>query len=198
MDLATLLGLQDNPAELAGYGPLPAPLARALAADGKWRRLIHEPLTGALLDLGHSSYTPSADLVRYIRARDARCQFPGCSRPAHRCDLDHTRPYKPDDPGGGGTDRGNLGAVCLQHHRLKHHSGWTLRRDPRTQAATWTSPTGHSYQVEHHDHRAEPTMPPPDDLIESLWPVVVADPDRLDDPVEPQDLEPDDPWGQAA
>jgi hypothetical protein len=203
MDLATLLGLQDNPAELAGYGPLPAPLARALAADGKWRRLIHEPLAGALLDLGHSSYTPNADLVRYIRARDARCQFPGCSRPAHRCDLDHTRPYKPDDPEGGRTDRGNLGPLCAQHHRLKHRFGWTLCRDPETELATWTSPTGHSYRVDHHDHRPEPTMPPADHLIEPEWPVVVADPDLLWDPVEPQDLEPQDlephdPWGLAA
>jgi hypothetical protein len=28
IDLPTLLGLQDHPGELAGYGPLPAPLAR--------------------------------------------------------------------------------------------------------------------------------------------------------------------------
>jgi hypothetical protein len=36
IDLPTLLGLQDNAGELAGYGPLPAPLARTppLTADG--------------------------------------------------------------------------------------------------------------------------------------------------------------------
>ena len=34
VDVPTLLGLQDNPAELAGYGPIPAELAHILAADG--------------------------------------------------------------------------------------------------------------------------------------------------------------------
>ena len=58
IDLPTLLGLRDHPAELTGYGPLPAPLARTLAADGKWRRLIHDPFTGHLLDLGHTTYEP--------------------------------------------------------------------------------------------------------------------------------------------
>ena len=64
VDLPTLLGLQDNPAELAGYGPIPAELARILATDGRWRRMILEPQTGELLDLGHSSYKRSAELSR--------------------------------------------------------------------------------------------------------------------------------------
>jgi hypothetical protein len=153
IDLPTLLGLRDNPAELAGYGPLAALLARALAADGKWRRLIHDPHTGALLDLGRSSYTPSAELTRYIHTRDAVCGFPGCNRAAHRYHLDHTHPYKPDDPAGGGTDRNNLGPLCEHHHRLKHRAGWVLRRDP-TGRATWTSPLGHRYAVDHHDYRS--------------------------------------------
>ncbi len=40
---------------VAGYGPLPAPLARTLAADGRWRRMVLDPMTGALLDLGTTS-----------------------------------------------------------------------------------------------------------------------------------------------
>jgi hypothetical protein len=59
MDLPTLLGLRNNPAELHGYGPLPAPLARALAADNGWQRLIHDPITGAPLDLGRTPATPA-------------------------------------------------------------------------------------------------------------------------------------------
>jgi len=70
------LGLQDNPGELAGYGPLPAPLARTLAADGRWRRMIVEPQTGALIDLGHRSYQPSAELARFVKTRDRSCIFP--------------------------------------------------------------------------------------------------------------------------
>lgn len=153
MDLPTALGLADHPSELAGYGPIDAATARALAADGKWRRLICEPLTGALLDLGHTTYQPSAALARYIQLRDVRCQFPSCNQPARRCHLDHTRRYEPDDPAGGKTDRNNLGALCEHHHRLKHRVGWTLSRNPDTEEATWTSPTGHRYPIDHEDHR---------------------------------------------
>lgn len=35
--LSTLLGLDDAPADLAGYGPITAEAARALARDGTWR-----------------------------------------------------------------------------------------------------------------------------------------------------------------
>jgi hypothetical protein len=152
-DLATLLGLRDNPGELAGYGPIPASAVRALAADGKWRRLIHEPLTGALLDLGKTSYEPSAALERFIRARDVRCSFPGpgCGQPAHRCELDHTCPY--ESGAAGRTDRANLGPLCKSHHRLKHETGRGLARDPDTHEATWTSSTAHEYPVPRHDHR---------------------------------------------
>ncbi len=76
IDLPALLGLQHNPAELAGYGPIAAPLARALAADGRWRRMILDPQTGALLDLGHSRYRPSQALSRYVKTRDRTCVFP--------------------------------------------------------------------------------------------------------------------------
>jgi hypothetical protein len=152
MDLATLLGLRDNPGELAGYGPIPASAARALAADGKWRRLIHDPLTGALLDLGKTSYQPSAALERFIRSRDARCAFPSCGQPAHRCHVDHTCPYRSGPAGK--TTRSNLGALCENHHILKHKTDWILRRDQTTHEATWTSPTHHEYPVTHHDHRA--------------------------------------------
>jgi hypothetical protein len=124
-----------------------------LAADGSWRRLIHDPDSGALLDLGHTAYRPTAALTRYIETRDPVCQFPHCFRAARRCHLDHTRPYRPDDPGGGKTDRLNLGPLCEHHHLLKHRAGWVLRRDPDSGHATWTSPLGKLYEVSPHDHR---------------------------------------------
>src|SRR5262249_56017786 len=36
---STLMGLDDQPADLAGYGPIPADLARELAAAGTWPAL---------------------------------------------------------------------------------------------------------------------------------------------------------------
>ncbi|HKA70070.1 MAG TPA: DUF222 domain-containing protein, partial [Actinomycetes bacterium] len=87
----TLLGLDDQPGELAGYGPIPAGLARMLAAGGTWRRLLTDPRSGALLELGRTTYVPPAALADQVRARDVTCRFPGCRRPAIGCDLDHTR-----------------------------------------------------------------------------------------------------------
>ncbi len=167
MDLPTALGLADNPAELAGYGPLPAPLARALAVDGKWRRLSYEPQSGALLDLGRSRYTPSAELARLIRARDMTCNWPGCNRPAHRCEIDHGQPFRPHEDDGGRTDRVNLGPFCGYHHDVKHRAGWLLRRDPQTGQATWISPTGHRYANPAHDYR--PTLADPGPAGDRPW-----------------------------
>ena len=154
VDLPTLLGLQENPAELAGYGPIPAELARILAADGRWRRMILEPESGDLLDLGHSSYKPSAELSRFVKTRDRTCTFPCCNRAADHGDLDHKRPYR-DDPEGGRTDRANLHPPCKNHHVLKHKGRWTLRTKPDTGHRSWISPTGHSYDIEPVDHRSE-------------------------------------------
>ena len=41
VDLPTLLHLAEHPAELPGFGPLPASVARELAGDTAWRRRSH-------------------------------------------------------------------------------------------------------------------------------------------------------------
>ena len=46
---------------------------------------------------------------------------------------------------GGTTDHTNCAALCRRHHRAKTTGGWTLTRQGHT--ATWTSPTGHTYQT---------------------------------------------------
>ncbi len=138
----TLLGLDETPAELAGYGPISADAARRIAASGTWRRLLTDPATGALLDYGHTTYRPPADLTRYLIARDQVCGFPGCSAPARRCDLDHCLCYRD----GGTTCRFNVGPLCRRHHRLKHQTDWHLERHP-DESWTWTSPTGRTYHL---------------------------------------------------
>jgi hypothetical protein len=136
----TLAGIDDQPGELAGYGPVTADTARRLAERGTWRRLLTDP-TGRLLDYGTTTYRAPADLTRHLHARDRVCGFPGCNIPAHRCDLDHTTPY-PKGP----TNPANMGALCRRHHRAKHHAGWTLTRTPDG-TPTWTSPAGKTYRV---------------------------------------------------
>jgi Domain of unknown function (DUF222) len=146
---ATLLGADDQPGELAGYGPIPANLAREVAADATWRRLLTEPASGALLDYGRTAYKPPAALADFVRARDKTCRFPGCTRAAQRCELDHRIPY-PVGP----TSADNLDALCTHHHQLKHRSNWTGERLSNGDYQ-WTSPAGHTYT-----QRAEPILEP--------------------------------------
>jgi len=142
IDLPTLLGLCENPGQLAGYGAIPASVARALASDGKWKRFITDPQTGALLDYGRETYQPPQALIDFLIARDRTCRFPGCRRSAALSDLDHAQGWEE----GGTTSLDNLGALCRRHHQLKTHGGWSIesRADG---SCTWTSPLGKIYQT---------------------------------------------------
>jgi hypothetical protein len=142
IDLPTLLGLAENPGQLAGYGAIPASVARALASDGKWQRFITDPQTGTLLDYGRESYEPPQALVDFLIARDRTCRFPGCRQSAARADLDHAQSWE----SGGKTSAANLGALCRRHHRLKTHGGWKLVSHSDG-SCTWTSPLGKIYEV---------------------------------------------------
>lgn len=142
IDLPTLLGLNENPGQLAGYGVLPAQVVRALASEGKWRRFITDPNTGTLLDYGRDSYQPPQDLVDYLIARDRTCRFPGCRQSAARADIDHAEAWED----GGETSAANLGALCRRHHRMKTHGGWKLSSN-EDGSCSWESPDGHRYFV---------------------------------------------------
>ena len=140
IDLPTLLGLAENPGQLAGYGAIPASVARELASDGKWKRFITDPQTGSLLDYGRESYEPPQALKDFLIARDRTCRFPGCRRSAALSDLDHAQSW--DE--GGSTSVENLGALCRRHHRLKTHDGWSVTSNPDG-SCTWTSPLGKKF-----------------------------------------------------
>jgi hypothetical protein len=141
----TLLGLDDGPAELAGYGPIPASLARELAARGTWRRILTDPGTGTVVERGRVTYRPGADLTGVVVARDVTCTFPGCRQPAARCDLDHVEPFDPGRPATDQTSADNLHALCRHHHLAKTHARWDVERDHRTGVTRWTSPAGITY-----------------------------------------------------
>ncbi|GAA1691342.1 hypothetical protein GCM10009765_45950 [Fodinicola feengrottensis] len=138
----TLLGLDNQPAFLAGYGAIPASMARRLAKDSTWRRLLTDPSSNKLTDAGRARYRPSTALQEYIEARDVTCRWPGCRRAAQRCDKDHSIPF-PD----GSTCETNLVCLCRYHHRLKTHSGWKVRLDPDGTYTVMT-PTGRIYLTE--------------------------------------------------
>lgn len=138
----TLLGLDELPGELAGYGPIPADLARRIAQDGTWRRLLTDPVTGVLLDRGDTSYRPGADLTNAVVARDVTCTHPYCGQPAWRCELDHVEPFDPKRPAEEQTTAANLEARCKHHHEQKTSGGWSVRRNPDTGDTEWTDPLG--------------------------------------------------------
>ncbi|MFD1505004.1 DUF222 domain-containing protein [Georgenia yuyongxinii] len=137
--MATLLG-GDEPGTLHGYGPIDPATARALALGGTWRRLVTDPLSGTVLDLGRTRYRPPTDLAELIRARDKTCFRPGCGAHADGCHLDHTIPAAH----GGPTADTNLAPACTTDHTLKTlgdfyvrqiHPGvfdWLSRRTART------------------------------------------------------------------
>jgi hypothetical protein len=150
IDLPTLLGLAEHPGEIPGYGIIPAGLARELAADGTWRRLVTDPQTGHLVDCARTRYRPSQHLTDYLLTREKVSSFPGSAIPSQRCDLDHTQPY-PQGP----TDRDNLGPLDRRAHRAKTTGNWTMQRTPGG-TTTWRSPTGHTHTTEPHDYRLGP------------------------------------------
>jgi hypothetical protein len=144
---ATLAGADDKPGTLDGYGPIGAAFARKIATDptGVWKRLVTDPVDGSLLEHSRKTYRPPAALDDFVRARDGKCRFPGCTRSAQHADLDHTIPW-PKGP----TAAGNLGALCRRHHRLKHQTTWQLTQD--NGRFCWTSPTGRHYITEPENH----------------------------------------------
>jgi hypothetical protein len=135
VDLLTLLGLHENPAELAGFGPIPARVARLLLEDASLRRVVTDPITGQALDAGQV-YRPTDTLVTAIRVHDQHCQFPGCRR-ALSIELDH----RTEHSRGGTTNTGNLQVLCRRHHALKTAGTWTPTPRPDG-SVTWTGPHG--------------------------------------------------------
>ncbi|MDO3398601.1 DUF222 domain-containing protein [Mycolicibacterium neoaurum] len=115
---------------------IPAHLLADLIAGGATVR----PLSSAT-DLGSEPrYRPSAKLAAYVRMTAMTCCFPGCGKPAQRCDLDHVVAWP-----AGATHPGNLRPLCREHHLLKTmKTGWTPTAHPDG-TTEWTAPSGHRY-----------------------------------------------------
>lgn len=140
----TLLGVSDEPATLEGYGPIDHDTAMRLAATApSFTRLLTHPETGAVLSVGRDRYTVPADLRTWLRVRDGTCRFPGCSRAARICEIDHTKDWLHN----GQTAHDNLAHLCPAHHRLKHQTRWTVAQSPGG-VLKWTSPNGRAYATE--------------------------------------------------
>jgi hypothetical protein len=172
-----MLGVTDEPAMLDGYGPIPPSMARRLIADGaeSFHRVLTDPRDGAPLEIGRSSYRLTKAQRQWLRLRDGKCPFPGCSNHSLDNEADHILAWAH----GGTTGISNLGQPCHKHHRLRHTTGWTPTTATKNEPPGWTSPTGRHYTSEHPDwepphwpsrmfdvlSHQEPHCPPSEDAL---------------------------------
>jgi hypothetical protein len=145
----SLMGLTEEPAMLDGYGPIPPSMARHLVANGadSFYRVLVDPRDGAPLEIGRTSYRVGKAMRNWLRLRDGKCPFPGCSNHSLDNEADHILAWHQ----GGTTGISNLGQPCPKHHRLRHTSGWKPTPATKTAPPGWTSPTGRHYKSEHQD-----------------------------------------------
>jgi hypothetical protein len=146
-----LTGQGDDACHVADHGPVPADLARELAADAEWlRRLYAEPATGSLVEMDSTQRRFPGGLRHFLRLRDRTCRIPWCDAPVR--DADHVE----DAARGGPTSADNGQGLCEGHNIAKEAHGWQARPRPGPRhTVTTTTPSGHSY-----DSTAPPARPP--------------------------------------
>ncbi|MGP5625582.1 HNH endonuclease [Brachybacterium alimentarium] len=164
----TLMGLDDAPATYDGVIPLPADMARRLAAGEEvWHRVLTDPTTGEFLPLPADQYRPTAAMVEHLRLRDPVCAAPGCTRTTSSdAENDHIEEFDHSDPQRGGpTSIENLHRLHWAHHDAKTKGRTDPVRNPDG-STTWTvgTPT-----------RAEVTIAPRTDLVTPIIAAALAD-----------------------
>ena len=147
----TLLGGDSAPADISGYGPIPAAVARSMVARSvadrrsraTLRRLYTHPRTGALVSMESRARLFPRGLATFIELRDQRCRTPYCDAPIrHR---DHAQPWA---KGGTTTVENGLG-LCERCNYTKEAPGWRVSTSVdknHTHTAEFTTPTGRRYQ----------------------------------------------------
>ena len=124
--IQTVMGLTDDPGTLSGGTPVPAGLARAIAADpdATWYRMLTDP-AGQMVELSTTSYKPTAPIWRHVTAHWVSCFEPDCHAPATQVELDHRIPWPR-----GETRTGNLWPGCKRGHTAKHTPGFSIEQTP--------------------------------------------------------------------
>ena len=146
---AALLGAtregRDEPAQLVGLGPIPAPMGRDLlrdtTADVWLRRLFTRPDDGALVAMESRRRLFPDRLRRFLVLRDQTCRTPWCGAPIRH--LDHVTPAET----GGVTSAENGQGLCAACNHTKQAHAWLARPGPAGAGHTveLTTPTGHTY-----------------------------------------------------
>ncbi|MGB3232474.1 MAG: DUF222 domain-containing protein [Mycobacterium sp.] len=155
----TLAGDDEEPAWLAGFGPIPAGLACALtgeaATDAKvkatLRRLYRHPKSGQLVAMESRARIFPKALARFLQLRDQTCRTPYCDAPIRHCD--HATPARE----GGPTSALNGLGDCEACNYAKEAPGWQVNTTEidGEHRAEYRTPTGAVYQS------AAPPLPGP-------------------------------------
>lgn len=90
------------------------------------------------------SYQPTSHIRAYTQGRDLTCRWPGCTMPAHKCQLDHRIEYN----NGGPTSPDNLVTLCQHHHNIKTDRRVHYIMDPVTGTIAWLHTDG-TYHIDH-------------------------------------------------
>ncbi|MHC2187054.1 hypothetical protein ACVLV4_002721 [Rathayibacter agropyri] len=151
----TAVGLDSAPADLDGYGQIPADVARRLLPTASTlHRVLMDPHTGVVTSVGRAYRVPPREMRLHLHLRDRTCRFPGCTRPAATAEADHTVEWRH----GGETSLDNLASLCVAHHHVRHGERWTYRLHPDG-TADWTTPTGRRVSTHPATIREAPPAP---------------------------------------
>jgi len=148
----TMLGMDDEPGWVSGYGPVPADVARHLIrlahlhGLATLRRLYTHPGTGRLVAMESRSRAFPAGLAELIGLRDqGRCRSAWCDAPLR--DSDHAQ----SKAEGGESSFVNGQGLCEAHNIAKEAPGWRARPRPGPaghrdiHTIETITPTGHVY-----------------------------------------------------
>ncbi|MEN0136092.1 MAG: DUF222 domain-containing protein [Rhodococcus sp. (in: high G+C Gram-positive bacteria)] len=157
----TLLAGESEAADLVGFGPVPAGIARQLIADAldrdtevTLRNVYACPVSGALTAMESQARTFPKSLRKLIDLRDRTCRTPWCDAPIRH--HDHIRSHRKS----GATTADNGSGLCEACNYAKEGDGWTARAvhtPGRTHLFDLGTPTGHHYRS------AAPPLPAPAD-----------------------------------
>jgi hypothetical protein len=149
MPLTSLLDPHDaTPAEIAGYGPIPAGTAHDLLRSSRgrrwWRRLFTSPAGGPIVGGDRFRRRFDGSLGTLIRLRDRTCRDPYCDAPIRHLDHIHRR------VDGGPSTLANGRGLCARGNYVREMPGWTATvtndgRHSHPHTVTITTPTGHTY-----------------------------------------------------
>ncbi|TFV60540.1 HNH endonuclease [Mycobacterium sp. PS03-16] len=146
----TAFAADDAPADLTGYGPVPAAIARqmvaAAATDARTRatlrRLYRRPGSGALVAMESRSRRFPKGLASFIATRDQTCRTPYCDAPVRH--TDHAHPSRRDGP----TSAANGCGTCERCNYAKEAAGWQVTAGDTAagHVADFVTPTGAQYR----------------------------------------------------